>query len=166
MRRPASLLFLLAILPAQAQQAPAPPRPDFTPLEFLVGSCWIGTFPDGQRTDEHCFEWVFDRQFIRDRHVVRGGPPYSGESLYRWDAAAKRISYWYWASPGFVVTGHLELAPEGMVFPSRLQTPKGEVQLKAVWARTSGDAYRVSQSQREGEGEWKPLWSMELRRKR
>src|SRR3954453_2757084 len=81
--------------------------PDFRRLEFLVGSCWIGTFPDGKATDEHCFEWVYDRMFIRDKHVVRGGPPYEGESLYRWDPVAKRIAYWYWSSPGLVVTGTL-----------------------------------------------------------
>src|SRR5512144_1524092 len=69
----------------------------FAPLEFLVGSCWVGTFPDGKQTDEHCFEWVFDRKFIRDRHTVRGGAPYEGESLYSWDAKANRIAFSYWS---------------------------------------------------------------------
>jgi hypothetical protein len=166
MRRLAALALALASGALNAQDKP-PARPDFTPLEFLVGSCWMGTFPDGKATDEHCFEWVYDRMFIRDRHVVRGGPPYQGESLYRWDAATKQIAYWYWASPGLVVTGTLEDTPDGMVFPSRYDTPKGEVQIKALWRRTGDDSYRVSQSQRAaGESEWKPLWTMELRRKK
>ena len=49
---------------------------------------------------------------------------------------------------GLVVTGTLENTPEGMVFPSRYDTPKGEVQIKALWKRTGEDSYRVSQSQR------------------
>ncbi len=46
-----------------------------------------------QPTDEYCFEWVFDRKFVRDKHVVRGGEPYEGESLYVWDLKTKRISF-------------------------------------------------------------------------
>jgi len=36
-------------------------RPDaaFQPLDFLAGSCWRGTFPDGKATDAHCFDWVY-----------------------------------------------------------------------------------------------------------
>jgi hypothetical protein len=127
----------------------------------------MGTFPDGKQTDEHCFEWVFDRKFIRDRHIVRGGEAYQGESLYRWDAATKQLAYWYWSSAGLVVTGTVETSPEGIVFPSRYTTPKGEIELKAVWKRVGADAYRTSQSQRAaGDSAWKPLWSMELKRQR
>ncbi len=46
-----------------------------------------------QPTDEYCFEWVFDRKFVRDKHVVRGGEHYEGESLYVWDLKTKRISF-------------------------------------------------------------------------
>ena len=154
--------FLLILTLAASPLAHA----DFTPLEFLVGHCWMGTFPDGKQTDEHCFEWVYDKKFIRDKHVVRGGPPYEGETIFRWDAAAKKIAYWYWSSGGFAVTGTLEPSPEGLIFPSRLETAKGEVNIKAVWMRT-GDGYRVSQSQRNpGESDFKPLWAMEMKRSR
>src|SRR4051812_23935066 len=77
--------------------------PDFRPLEFLVGSCWTGTFPDGKATDEHCFEWVFDHKFIRDRHVVgsgEGGGRYQGESLFGWSDKEQRVAFWYWNSNG------------------------------------------------------------------
>ena len=43
----------LALGLAQAPLAEAgPPADAFAPLEFLVGSCWVGTFPDGKATDE------------------------------------------------------------------------------------------------------------------
>ena len=57
----------------------------FKPIEFVVGSCWTGTFPDGRQTDEHCFDWLFGHRFVRDRHIVRGGPYYEGETIYSWD---------------------------------------------------------------------------------
>lgn len=140
------------------------PGADLRPLEFLVGSCWIGTFPDGEKTDEHCFEWMFDRKFIRDRHVVRGGEPYQGESILGWDPNAKRLGFWYWNSDGLLTVGTIEYRPEGIVFPERYTGPDGEVELNAVWTRAGPDAYRVLQRQRTGNG-WKTLWTMELRRK-
>ena len=72
------------------------------PMGFLVGSCWKGAFPGGGGvSDTHCFEAVHGGRFIRDRHVVEGAPrPYSGETLYRWDGAARTIRYAYDASDG------------------------------------------------------------------
>jgi hypothetical protein len=138
--------------------------PDFRPLEFLVGHCWVGTFPDGKATDEHCFEWVFDRKFIRDRHVVRNGAaPYAGETLYGWDSEKKRLGFWYWNSEGEVLIGAVEYRPGSIVFPTRHVTDKGTVELRATWTRRGEDSYRVEQSQRAGEV-WKPLWTMELKR--
>lgn len=144
----------------------AAPTPDFTPLEFLVGSCWTGAFPGGAATDEHCFEWVFDRKFIRDRHGVRGAEaPYAGETLYAWDARAGHLTWSYWNSEGQVITGTVEVHPSFMDFPFRMETPNGPAEFRARWTRTGADSYRVEQARREGE-RWVALSSMELRRKR
>lgn len=145
---------------------PQPQTPDFRPLEFVVGDCWVGTFPNGKATDEHCFEWVFDRKFIRDRHVVRNAEgPYSGEALYGWDPREKRLAFWYWNSEGEVLVGTVEYRPDSIVFPTWHETDKGTVELRATWTRTGPNSYRVEQSRRAGQA-WKPLWAMELRRKR
>jgi hypothetical protein len=157
------------LLAASLAMTPAfsPPfiaQTNFRPLEFLVGHCWIGTFPNGKETDEHCFEWVFDHKFIRDRHVVRGGDPYEGESLYRWDETAKRIGYNYWNSAGQMMTGSVEETPEGVVFPQRLETASGTTEMKAIWTRPSPDSYHVWVGQKTG-AEWKVLWTMDLKRK-
>lgn len=138
---------------------------DFSPLEFLVGSCWVGTFPDGKMTDEHCYEWMYDRKFIRDRHVVRGGRPYEGESLYGWDAANARIAFWYFNSAGQVTTGHFLSDGSAIVIPETLETPRGTVEMRATWTRQGEDAYRIVQTRKEG-GEWKVLWTMEMKRRR
>jgi hypothetical protein len=166
MRLPTSLTALAAFSALTSFPLPQRNAPDFRPLEFLVGDCWSGTFPDGKQTDEHCFEWVYDRKFIRDRHVVRNGQaPYAGETLYGWDARARRLAFWYFNSEGDVILGTVEYQGDSIVFPTRYETDKGPVELRAVWTRTGPDSYRVAQSQREGEA-WKSLWGMELRRKR
>ena len=145
--------------------AQAPAGPDFSPLAFLVGSCWVGDFPGGRMTDEHCFEWVHDRKFIRDRHVVRGGKPYAGESLYGWDAANRRVAFWYFTSEGQVTTGHFEFRGDTIVIPERVQTAKGVVEMRATWTRVGDDAYRIWQGQK-ADSAWKTLYTMEMKRKR
>jgi hypothetical protein len=164
MRWLTTVVLLGAFASAEAQESKTPQGPDFRPLEFLVGSCWIGTFPDGKVTDEHCFEWVYDKKFIRDRHVARGGAPYQGETIYGWDPATKRLSYTYWNSAGITIVGQVNATPEGVVFPSRYATANGDVEIEAVWTRVGNDAYRVVQRQRVDTG-WKTIMTMQLSRK-
>ena len=165
MRLPIRLTALAAFSALSSLPIPQPNAPDFRPLEFLVGDCWVGAFPDGKQTDEHCFEWVYDRKFIRDRHVVRNAKaPYAGETIYGWDARAKQLAYWYFNSEGEVIVGTVEYRPGSIVFPTRYETDKGPVELRATWTRSGPDSYRVNQSQRAGK-DWKPLWTMELKRK-
>jgi hypothetical protein len=161
--------WLAAVLLAGTLQGDSTPRPGaepgatLAPLEFLVGSCWKGTFPDGRKTDEHCFEWMLGRRFIRDRHVVEGGEPYRGESVLGWDTSAKRMGFWYWNSDGLVTVGSIEYRDGGVVFPERYTGPEGEVELEAIWSRRGKDAYHVLQRRRTPKG-WETLWTMELRR--
>ncbi len=154
------VVALCAVSPAEAQQASAA---DYRPLEFLVGSCWKGNFPDGRTTDEHCFEWMYDKKFIRDKHVVRGGAPYQGETVYGWDPVAKQPTYTYWSSEGFIITGKVVYSPDGIVFPSQYSTDKGVVEIKAVWTKVGTDGYRVQQNQK-ADGAWKVQWTMALTR--
>jgi hypothetical protein len=164
--RPSTGLTALAAFSALSlfQTSQQLQAPDFRPLEFLVGHCWVGAFPDGKATDEHCFEWVFNRKFIRDRHVVRNGAaPYAGETLYGWDPEQKRLGFWYWNSEGEVLTGAVEYRPASIVFPTQHVTEKGTIELRATWTRHGPDSYRVEQSQHVGQV-WKLLWTMELKR--
>jgi hypothetical protein len=159
---PSVVMALLLAAGRLDAQAPASTR--FGPMEFVVGSCWIGTFPDGKQTDEHCFDWMFDRQFIRDRHQVRGGKPYSGESVYSWDVQEKRVAFLYWNSDGFTSTGYAQETPEGILFPTKYPTGKSVLELRSLWTRTGTDSYRVKVTQLT-DGQWRELWSMEFKRK-
>ena len=75
------------------------------------------------------------------------------------------LGFWYWSSDGEILTGGVEYRPESIVFPTKYVTDKGTVELRATWTRTGQDSYRAEESQRAGE-DWKPLWTMELKRAR
>lgn len=157
--------LLLALLVNVAADTGGGIREELRPLAFLVGSCWTGTFPDGKATDTHCFEPVFDGQFIRDRHTVRGRTvPYAGETLYAWDPKQKKVIYTYWASDGAISSGAVEAAGPGeLVFSEAYAAAGGELTMKNVWTRRGGDAYEVSVSRRQN-GDWREMWRMTLRR--
>jgi hypothetical protein len=155
----ASVLVALA-LTAQASALREPLRP----LEFLIGSCWTGTFPGGKTTDTHCFESMFDGKFVRDRHVVRGGKqPYEGETVYAWDSRQKKVVYTYWASDGGMSTGTMEQTEGGLVFPESYEGEGGGAKMRNVWTVTARDSYDVVVSQWK-DGAWRELWRMTMRR--
>jgi hypothetical protein len=157
--------WLTVLLPSASLmlQAQSPPNPDFGALRSLVGRCWIGTFPDQKQTDEHCFEWVFNGKFIRDRHKVRNGKaPYEGETLYGWDTKAKRVAFWYWNSEGEILRGMVEQKSDALVFPTQYETEHGPVELRAVWSNIGASGYQAEESQRVG-NDWKTLWTMQFR---
>src|SRR4051795_10740603 len=100
MRKFVSTLVLLAsaFSPVSAAERLAA---ELQPFAFLAGSCWRATFPGGEMTDTHCFSPILNGHFLRDRHIVSHAPdPYLGETIYRWDAAAGRVRYDYYASDG------------------------------------------------------------------
>jgi hypothetical protein len=158
-------LGIAALCAVVATAAAAELRDELRPLQFLVGSCWTGTFPDGKATDTHCFEPVFEGQFLRDRHVVRGAKKaYAGESLYAWDPKQKKVTYMYWNSDGGISTGVAEPGSPGEItFPEEHTSSGGETTLKSVWTRRGDDAYDVWSAQKK-DGQWREMWRMTLRR--
>ena len=65
------LVGLAATQPTNADESSL--IPELKPLEFLVGYCWSGQFPESNQTDTHCYEPVFSGKHLRDRHVVANG---------------------------------------------------------------------------------------------
>lgn len=149
---------------AASSAAQAPAKFDkLQPLSFLAGSCWKGTFTDRAATDEHCFEWIMGGRFLRDHHVVRGdAEPYEGETTYAWDAAEKRIAYWYIALPGYYSHGNVEAADHALIFHDTLVLSTTQ-QLLATWRASGPDAYTVHVEEISN-GKSKELWSMVMRR--
>lgn len=156
--------ILALLLGSFAQAQPAPLAPNLQPLAFVAGSCWRGTFPDGRRTDTHCFTPMSGGAFVRDLHVVEGAPaPYSGETLYRWDSAARRIVYDYYASDGSHSDGVVLGAANGLVFPEEAHlAPDGtETLIRSSWTRDGADAYLVLAETMRGAA-WHRLWQMRM----
>lgn len=161
-----SLLLLIAV---QAAQAPSQQlAPELAPVARLVGHCWRATFPGAtDQTDTHCYTAMFDGRMIRDRHIVAGaGSPYWGETIYHWDAEARRIRYEYYASDGGYSAGTAEPAADGgLSFPDQAYlSPAGQrltLRYRLEWA--SADAYTGTSEMRRGEV-WSQAWSMRFAR--
>ncbi len=131
-------------MPGPIQELPA--TNDFSPLEFLVGNCWVGTFADGKTTDEHCFEWKYGRKFIRDHHVVRGsdgGQVYEGETIYGWNPATKEITWRYVIIEGLMIDGTVNRQGEDIVIGCRRQLHLVLTPGYGPWPRT-GRAGRLT----------------------
>jgi len=157
------LTLLLSISVATAAAAPVSPNP-LQPLAFLAGSCWAGDFPNGVGVDTHCFEWVYDGKFVRDRHVLRGKKPdYSGETIYAWMPEQKQIAFWYWSSDGDIEQGVVQPVADGLEFPEHHLVAPKEMTMRARWRRLDADRYETIEEQKDG-GEWKTMWKVEYRR--
>ena len=99
--------------------ANAEPAAGYEPLAYLAGHCWKGVFPGGKQSDKHCFSWIYDGKFLRDRHTVRsaGQPDSLGESIYFWDSVSHQIQYLYIESDGGFSRGSVSADKEALVFP-------------------------------------------------
>lgn len=169
---PSHLLAFCAIaLGALAcrQSTAAPPPSPYEPLEFLIGHCWKGTFPGTERTDEHCFSWMYGGKFVRDEHVVRGGDGralQSGESIYLWDAASGELQYLYIESSGGYCRGAVSSAKDALVFPPALYVDpqSGEAHnIRSRWQRTADDVYEVATEFELRDG-WVPGFKARMQR--
>ena len=151
-----------------AAQAPAVPvlTAELRPLAPLVGSCWRATFPNGTRTDTHCYTAMLGGRYVRDVHIVEGGPaPYSGESIYRWDPQARRIRYDYYASDGGHSGGFADPIPTGFNFPEETYVGGDGVTMVLRTVQTgSGEAYARTTSARQPDGSWREMWTMRFTR--
>lgn len=148
-----------------ASETPAAVHADLKPLEFWVGSCWRGKFPNSQATDTHCFTPMLGGRFVRDAHVVEGQPaPYSGETIHRWDPVDKVISYEYFASDGGHSRGRARSIAAGLEFTEDYTAPNGRrMTMRNAWTREGAAAYIVATEALEN-GRWREMWRMRFER--
>ncbi|MBO9713992.1 hypothetical protein [Sphingomonas sp.] len=134
----AALLFTVA---PDARQDRSHVDERLAPLDFLVGHCWRGTLPTGE-ADVHCFRAGADS--VTDHHdVLRAGKPvYSGDTLYRWDAAAGAIAFTYSSVGKVIGQGHVRPIEGGLDFGSSdYGDGADKVTIATRWLRVGGDAY-------------------------
>lgn len=145
----------------------AQPVAGYQPMAFLADHCWKGAFPGG-RTDEHCFTWIYGGKFLRDRHTVRpqGKPDASGESIYFWDSAAKRLEYLYIESDGGFSRGPVSIDNEALVFPDTSLVENGQaVVYRSRWQRSGESAYDVVTEFKSKDG-WGPGFKIHMQQSR
>lgn len=131
----------------------APPADPLAPLQFLSGSCFLGTFADGKTKDLVCYEPMIGGKFLRSRHrVIDGRGPYSGETIYGYDATAGKLEFTYFNSFGNTMRGTLESTADGMRFPDE---KAGDIVLRSSWTKTA-DGYVATTEKQDGEA-WKPF---------
>jgi hypothetical protein len=168
--RRATLAALLAPLVAAALTATAAPGGSpaarYRPLEFLVGHCWKGTFPDSQVTDQHCFSWIYGGKFVRDQHVVHHGggkPDDFGESIYLWDASSQQLQYLYIESAGGYSRGTVSAEGDALVFPAATYTENGRAQTyRSRWHHAAPDAYDVV-TEFQDQDRWVPGFTVHMK---
>jgi hypothetical protein len=122
------------------------PDPAYQPLAFLAEHCWKGVLPGGKHTDEHCFTWIYDGKFLRDRHTVRaaGKPDSLGESIYFWNSSAKQLEYLYIESDGGFSRGPVSLDKDSLVFPDTSFVENGKTMVyRSRWQHRGPTAYEV-----------------------
>jgi hypothetical protein len=148
---------MLNLLLALAAATPATPLDAaLQPLAFLAGACWQGELPAGQGTDTHCFMPMLGGHFLRDRHRVMPGG-YAGETIYRWDPAARRIAFDYYSSPGMLMPGTAAADAQGLAFEFQVAASDGRpMPMRATWRRDGADAYVVTTEVRQ-DGAWHVL---------
>jgi hypothetical protein len=149
MKKMIALALMACATPSNAAAKASVPdaslRAELEPLRFLVGHCWSGRFKDGA-VDRHCFESAYGGNHVRDRHEVKGpGAPYSGETLYSWNAETKQVEYTYWNSEGGVSRGTMAAEPGGLDFGDQVYAGADgrRMTISTRWRRVGADAYEA-----------------------
>lgn len=139
-----TLSMLLLLSSACAVQAA--PIEALKPMAFLAGHCWKGDFPGAKQSDEHCFQWLYDGQALRDVHTVRtpGKPDYVGETTYYYDSAAKKVEYLYVENAGGISRGTMEPSATGLSFPATQYVADGQaLTYRVQWTMVGSDSYEA-----------------------
>jgi hypothetical protein len=147
---------------ADPDSGPAADSP-LAALDWLAGSCWMGTFADGKTRDHVCYDWRFGGTWLRSRHRVLGGAgPYQGETWIGWSQSAGQLEFTYFNSPGGVVRGAIRPTADGLAFPDETVEMGGRTTtLRSRWTRDGDDRYTAT-TEKLVDGSWQPMMRIEF----
>ena len=162
MRRARPPLFAAVLLAAaggvHAQTLPA----ELGWFATLAGTCWQGAFPDGATVHTQCYTTQFGK-FLRGTatlEVTKDGARdvrFEGDSVFAWDAGAKRIAYTIWGSDGSLRTLAAHFDGDDLVFPVPDRADPAKVAFRSVWRRIDAASFEVRRERPHGDG-----WNREL----
>ncbi|MFM6933332.1 MAG: hypothetical protein ACKOUT_13950 [Novosphingobium sp.] len=138
MRERCMVLALALSVPAIAF-AEASAHPGLGMFDRLVGHCFIASVGPSS-TDRHCFEGIYGRKHVRDRHSVKvdGKVVYAGETIYSRDGDS--VVFTYFNTLGGVGHGKASATPAGISFTGSMRgSPTGSAQsMDSTWRWQAG----------------------------
>lgn len=164
MRRFPTLYALLLAAPA----ALAGPLDGFGWFADLVGSCWVGRFPDGKTQHSQCYTSQYDR-FLRGTATLSAEHEgvmqdrFFGDSVFARDQASDKIIYYIWGSNGSHSRHEAFYAGDELVFPVQRKDDPAVIEYRSVWRRIDADQFEVRRETPEGSG-WKTELTVVYRR--
>ena len=164
--KPCTMLSAVLVLAAMSSDPDAAPIEPLQPMAFLAGHCWKGEFAEANRTDEHCFAWLYGGKALRDTHTVRaaGVPDYVGETTYYWDSAAKQLQFLYIENAGGVSRGSVQSVAEALVFPATQYVEGGRSMTYRVrWSRLNDTSYEAW-SEMQGKDGWTTMFRVTMKK--
>jgi hypothetical protein len=158
----AAAVMVAAVCIAAGAESSSRPLNSFA---ALAGHCYKGTIAARNDTDEHCFQWMYDGQALRDVHTVRGSghPDYVGETTYYWDSSAQRIEYLYVESMGGIMRGTVEPGEGALVFPATRYVAGGQAMTLRVRWTMQGDGYEAW-SEMQDKNAWTTMFKVKMAR--
>ena len=134
----------------------------------MVGSCWVGKFPDGKTVHTHCYTAQFGK-FMRGTAALAGEKDgaahvqFEGDSIYAWDDAGKKIVYYIWGSDGNHNRLEASWSGEELTFPVMTRADPAKVAFRSVWKRIDANSFEVRRERPNG-NEWATVLSVTYRR--
>ena len=170
-RAPAVLLFgfALALNCAAQTKAEAPKPSPLEPVAWLVGGTWVSDIKDpkdGSVTHvENTIEWAPNHQAIQFLTRFNGKPHYNG--FYAYNAASKKISFYYTNSEGQLTIGTAVPDADGKTLNQDFEIiqPDGRTgQVHSTIVRDGDNAYWFTVFLQKN-GEWSPEFKIRYERK-
>lgn len=161
--------FVIAFLLFAGAAHAGAPLGKFGWFADVVGTCWVGTFPDSKTQHSHCYTSQFD-QFIRGTATLSSEQDgkmkdqFFGDSLFTWDENEKRIVYYIWGSDGSHGKHEAYYSNDELVFPVKSKSDPEKVMFRSVWHRIDSDSFEVRREVPDGEG-WKTEMKVLYRKK-
>ena len=132
---------------------------ELAPLKPFLGKTWRGVFkeskPENPTIDISRWERALNGKAIRVLHSVNEGA-YGGESIIRWDAEKKQVTYYYFTTAGFMTTGTMTFA-DGKIttYETVSGNASGITAVRATYTFSPNGGYALK-SEYEKNGEWTP----------
>jgi len=165
-----TILSLVSIIALNcAAQQPAPKASPLEPVTWLVGGTWVSDVKDPQDGSvthvENKIDWAPNHQAIEFYTRFNGEPHYNG--FYAYNAASKKISFYYTSSNGQLTIGTATPDPGGKTIQQEfdITQPDGKVgHVRSTIVRDGDNAYWFTVFLQKN-GEWSPEFKIRYERK-